>query len=195
MLFWLCLLMGCLFGWLCFKKGLFVAITMLFNLMIGIYVGVLAAPRILNMNPEYGQSSYYAAGTIFFLAIIIFAVLQLIAWFYLLNDTLEYFPKLIDQLGGAFCGFLFGYFLLGLMTFSVCVMPFTKTKMPGYLPKRESMVRFASAPVIRICNFIGAFSLQYFDGQPEAIVDTLLAVTPEPEPAKPKKDITEVQQL
>jgi hypothetical protein len=116
MLFWLCLMIGCLFGWLCFKKGLFVAVTMLFNLMIGVYIGVMAAPRILNMNPEYGQSSYYAAGTIFFLAIIIFAVLQLIAWFYLLNDTLDYFPRLIDHLGGAFCGFLFGYFLLGLIT-------------------------------------------------------------------------------
>jgi hypothetical protein len=193
MLFWLCLIIGCLFGWLCFKKGLFVAITMLFNLMIGVYISVLAAPRILNMNPEYGQSGYYAATTMFALAMVIFAVLQLIAWFYLLNDTLEYFPKLIDQIGGAFCGFLFGYFLLGLVTLSICVMPFSKGKIPFYLPQRDKMIQFARKPVIRICNFIGCYSLEYFDGQPDVIVDVLLLVTPDekPAPVTPKKKLEE----
>jgi hypothetical protein len=196
MLFWLSLIIGCLFGWLGFKKGLFVAVTMLFNLMIGIYIGVMATPRILNMNPEYGQSGYYAAGTLFFLAIIIFAVLQLIAWFYLFNDMLEYFPKLIDQLGGAFCGFLFGYFLLGLITLSICVSPISKGKIPGYLPQRDKMTQFAGTPVINICNFIGWYSLEYFDGQPEVVLQSLLAVAPDqaPAPVKPKRDITEVQQ-
>jgi hypothetical protein len=195
MLFWLCLIIGCLFAWLGFKKELFITIAMLFNLMIGIYVGVLTAPRILNMNPEYATSGYYAAGTIFFLAIIIFAVLQLIAWLYLFRDTLEYFPKLIEQIGGAFCGFLFGYFLMGLVTLSICIMPFSKT-IPSYLPQRDKMVQFARGPVVGICNFIGAYSLEYFDGHPEVILETLLATVPEenPAPAKPKKDITEVQQ-
>jgi len=195
MLFWLCLIIGCLFGWFCFKKGLFVAITMLFNLMIGIYVSVLAAPRILNMNPEYGQSGYYAAATIFVLTMVIFAVLQLIAWFYLLNDTLEYFPKLIDQIGGAFCGFLFGYFLLGLVTLSICVMPFSKDEIPFYLPQRDKMIQFARKPVIRICNFIGCYSLEYFDGQPDVIVDALLSVIPDekPAPVTPKKQLEQEQ--
>jgi uncharacterized protein YacL len=186
--------MGCLFGWLCFKKGLFIAVTMLFNLMIGIYVGVLATPKILNMNPEYGQSAYYAATTMFVLTAIIFAVLQLIAWFYLLNDTLEYFPKLIDQIGGAFCGFLFGYFLLGLVTLSVCIMPFSKGNIPSYLPQREKMAQFARKPVIKICNFLGCYSLEYFDGQPDVILDTLLSITPDEKPAPlitPKKQIEE----
>jgi hypothetical protein len=199
MLFWLCLIIGCLFAWLGFKKELFVMITMLFNLMIGIYVGVLATPKILNMNPEYGQSGYYAAGTVFFLAIIIFAVLQLIALLYLFRDVLEYFPKLIEQIGGAFCGFLFGYFLLGLATISICIMPFSKGPIPSYLPQRDKMVQFGSSPVVGICNFVGAYSMEYFEGQPGApdvpdvVLDALLSTTAEKPvvPNKPKKDITE----
>jgi uncharacterized membrane protein required for colicin V production len=191
MLFWLCLIIGGLFALLGFKKGLYVAITMLFNLMIGVYAGVLAAPRVLNMSPEYGQSGYYPAATVFFLAIIIFAVLQLIAWFYFLHDAVEYFPKLIEQVGGALCGFLFGYFLLGLVTLSICMMPFSKGMIPSYLPQRDQMIQFAGKPVAGICNFIGAYSLEYFDGQPEVILETLLSTgqelqdkQPSPKPSK-----------
>jgi hypothetical protein len=170
------MIIGGLFGWLGFRKGLYVAIVMLFNLMIGIYIGVLTSLRILNMNPEYGQSEYYAAFTMFFLSIIIFAVLQIIAWFYFLHDTLEYFPRLIEQLGGALCGFLFGYFLLGLTVLAVCVTPVSKGHIPSLLPQREKMIQFSSSPVIGACNFIGICALECFDGQPNAIIDTLLSL-------------------
>lgn len=191
MLFWLCLLIGILFGWLGLKKGLYVAAAMLFNLMTGIYIGVLSSLRVLNMNPEYGHSGYYAALTMFFLSIIVFGVLQLIAWFYFLHDAVEYFPKLIEQLGGALCGFVFGYLLLSLVVLSVCIMPFSREKIP-LVPSREKMVHFAGKPVVKVCNFIGFYSLEYFDGQPEVVIETLLSIqqdikpSPEP-PQKPQK--------
>jgi len=189
MLFWFCLIVGALFAWLGFKKGFYVAIAMVFNLMVGIYVGVLAAPRILNMNSEYGQSGYYAAATIIVLAAVIFAVLQVIAWFYFLRDTEEYFPKLIEQVAGGLCGFLFGYLLLSLVVLSICVMPFSRADIPSFLPQRDNMTRFASSSVLRVCGFIGEYSLECFDGQPEAVVESLLSLgenktSPPPSPNK-----------
>ena len=189
MLFWLCLVIGILFGWLGLKKGLYVAIAMLFNLMIGVYVSVLATLRILYMNPEYGQSGYYAAMTMFFLSIIIFGVLQLIAWFYFLHDIEEYFPKLIEQLGGAICGFLFGYLLLSMAVLSICIMPFSRQKIP-LVPQREKMIEFSRSPVIKVCDFIGFYSLEYFDGQPDVVIEALLSIEQDkkPVPVTPKKE-------
>jgi uncharacterized membrane protein required for colicin V production len=176
MLFWLCLIIGLAFAWLGFKKGFFVAIAMLLNLMFGIYVGVLATPRILNMNSEYSDSGYYAAATMMVLAMAIFTVLQGIAWFYLLRDREDYFPKLIEQVAGGLCGFLFGYFLLGLFVLAICMMPFSRADMPSFLPKRDNMARFASTPILSVCNFIGGYSLECFDGEPQAVLDGLLTL-------------------
>jgi hypothetical protein len=191
MLFWVCLIIGGVFAWLGLKKGFYVWLATLLSLMMGIYIGVLATPYILKMNPEYSDSGYYAAVTMLMLALVIFAVLEAICWFLFLHDREEYFPKLIEQIGGAFCGFLFGYFLLSLVALSVCVMPFSRGKMPFLLPQRESMAKFAIKPVVGICNFIGEYSLEsLLAGKPEEVIKGLLLLgenkkEPQPVPAKP----------
>jgi hypothetical protein len=35
------------------------------------------------------------------------------------------------------------------------------------------MLKFSSPAMIRACNFIGAYSLECFDGEPEAVVEKL----------------------
>jgi uncharacterized membrane protein required for colicin V production len=195
MLFWVCLIIGGVFAWLGLKKGLYVWLATLFSLMAGIYIGVLATPRVLNMNSEYSDSGYYAATTMLMLAMVVFAVLEAICWFSFLHDREEYFPKLIEQVGGGVCGFLFGYFLLCLVTLAVCVMPFSRGKMPFLLPQRESMAKFSGKPVVGICNFIGEYSLECFDGEPQAVVESLLTVgenkkEPTPDSKEPAADGT-----
>jgi hypothetical protein len=200
MLFWICLIIGGLFAWLGLKKGFYVWLATLLCLMTGIYISVLATPYILKMSPEYSDSGYYAAITMLMLALVIFVVLDVICWFFFLHDREEYFPKRIEQVGGGFCGFLFGYFLLGLAALSVCMMPFSRSGIPSFLPQRESMARFAIKPVVGICNFIGWYSLECFDGkpkslQPEAIVESLLMLgenekESQPAPKKPAMDGT-----
>jgi hypothetical protein len=176
MLFWGCLIIGGVFAWQGLKKGLYLCLATLLCLMVGIYVGVLATPRILKISPEYSNSGYYAAITMLMLALVIFVVLEAICRFSFFSDRDEYFPKLIEQVGGGFCGFLFGYFLLGLVVLSICVMPFSRGKIPPLLPQRDSMVKFASSPVLRVCGFIGWYSLECFDGEPQTVIDGLLTV-------------------
>jgi hypothetical protein len=57
------------------------------------------------------------------------------------------------------------------------------------------MIQFAGSPVISICNFIGCYSLEYFDGQPQVILETLLSVAQDenPAPVVPKKQLDEEQ--
>jgi hypothetical protein len=173
MIFWICLIAGLGFAWLGIKKGLYVWIATLFNGMTAIYIGVLSTPVILKMSPEYSQSGYYAAATISAMALAVFVILQMFGYFYLLKDAEEYFPKLIDQVGGAVCGFLFSYFLIGFILGLVCIMPFSQSGIPSYLPQRDSMLKFSSPAMIRACNFIGAYSLECFDGEPEVVVEKL----------------------
>ncbi|MEN6307050.1 MAG: CvpA family protein [Anaerohalosphaeraceae bacterium] len=182
MIFWICLIIGGLFAWLGLKKGLYCMVAALFNLMVGIYVSVLAAPVILSMSPEYSDSGYYAAITIFVLTAFIFAALQTFAWFYFLRDAEDYFPKLIDQLAGIAGGFFLGYFVAGWVFLLMTIMPFSRGSIPFFLPQREKMQSFASASVVKVCNFIGEYSLECFDGEPEAAVNYLVNL---PENAKP----------
>ncbi len=176
MIFWICLIAGLGFAWLGVKKGFYVWVATLFSAMAAIYIGVLSTPVILKMSPEYSQSGYYAAATMFAMAMAVFVILQLFGYFYLLRDAEEYFPKLIDQVGGALCGFLFSYFLIGFILYLLAIMPFSRTDIPSFLPQRDSMLKFSSPAIIRACNFIGAYSLECFDGEPEAVVEKLTAM-------------------
>ena len=190
MIFWICLIIGGLFAWLGLKKGLYCMVAAVFNLMVGIYVSVLAAPVILSMSPEYSDSGYYAAITIFVLTAFIFAALQTFAWFYFLRDAEDYFPKLIDQLAGIAGGFFLGYFLVGLVFLLITIMPFSRGSIPSFLPQREKMQSFASASVVRACNFIGWYSLECFDGQPESAVNYLVDIKDTAEtPVAPTKPL------
>ncbi len=173
MIFWVCLILGLTFAWLGIKKGFYVWVMTVFNIMMAIYIGMLSTPVILKMSPEYSQSGYYAAATFFAMAMAPFVILQLFGYFYLLRDAVEYFPKLVDQVGGAFCGFLCSYFMVGFVLLLICMMPFSRTDIPSFLPQRDSMLKFSSSAMVRACNFIGAYSLEYFDGEPEAVVEKL----------------------
>lgn len=184
MIFWLTLILGSLFAALGLKKGLYWMAAALFNLMVGIYVSVLAAPLILSMSPEYSNSGYYAAITIFVLTAFIFTVLQVFAWFYFLRDAEDYFPKLIDQLAGIAGGFFFGYCVVGLIFLLIAIMPFSRGSIPSYLPQREKMLSASSLAVQRVCNFVGWYSLECFDGQPEAAVNYLVNLQGTPKPSE-----------
>lgn len=176
MLFWVLLIVGGLFACLGVKKGFYAMFATLFCLMFSVYIGVLAAPRIMRLSHDFEQDPYYAAGCVFGMFLVIFILLWAIAWFYFLRDGEDYFPKMLDRIGGGVCGFLFGYILSSLVLLMVCIMPFSRDDAMPALCNRDSAMRFSVPAVVKTCNFVAAYSLECFDGDAESIVDFLLSL-------------------
>lgn len=177
MIFWLFILVGGLCSWLGVSKGFYAMFATLFCLMFAVYIGVLAAPKIMAMSEGLEKDPGYAAGCVFGMTLLIFGLLWSVARFYFLRDTDDYFPKLFDRIGGGTLGFLFGYLLVGVAVLLICIMPFSQgDSLPAFLG-RESMMRFAVPAVVRACNFVAFYSLECFYGDVENTVAFLLSLT------------------
>lgn len=185
MLFWLLMIVGALFAWLGAKKGLYAMFATLFCLMFSVYIGVLAAPGIIELSHGLEQDPYYAAGSVFGMAVAVFILLWMIAYYFFLRGSEEYFPLMLERIGGGVCGFLFGYILTALLMLLFCIMPFSRNeKIPGFC-NRDAVMRFSVPAVVKTCNFIGECSLECFDGNAEKIVDMLLSLEPQTDPLAP----------
>ncbi len=176
MIFWLFILVGGLFAWLGTRKGLYAMLASLFCLMFAIYIGVLAAPKIMAVSEGLEKDPGYAAGCVFGMTLLIFVVLWTVAWFYFLRDIDDYFPKLLDRVGGGTLGFLFGYFLTGVVLLVICLTPFSHgDNLPAFIG-RQAMARFAEPAVARACNFVAFYSLECFYGDVEKTLAFLLSL-------------------
>ena len=180
MLFWLLLIVSGMFAWLGVKKGFYAMFATLFCLMFAVYIGVLATPRIVGLSEGLERDTYYAAGCLFGMTLLIFILLWAVAFFYFLRDRDDYFPKMIEQVGGGLFGFLFGYILTSLLMVMISIMPFSRNEsLPGFC-RREAVLRFSVPAVVKTCNFIAGYSLECFYGDSEKAVEFFLTLGDEP---------------
>lgn len=186
MMFWILLLVSGVFAWVGVRKGFYMMFTMLFCLMFAVYIGVLATPRIVHLSEGMERDAYYAAACLFGMTLLVFILLWMVAFFYFLRDRDEYFPKMIERIGGGAFGFLFGYILTSLVMVLIYIMPFSRNEsLPAFF-RRDAVIRFSVPAVIKTCNFIAEYSLECFDGDSEKAVEFLLAIGDAPKiPATP----------
>lgn len=180
MIFWLFILIGGLCAWLGVRKGFYAMFATLFCLMFAVYIGVLAAPKIMAMSEGLEKDPGYAAGCVFGMTLLIFGLLWSVAWFYFLRDIDDYFPKLFDRIGGGALGFLFGYVLVGLCLLLVCILPFSQGDNLPALISRDSMIRLSVPAVAKACNFVAFYSLECFYGNVENTLMFLLSLAETP---------------
>lgn len=169
------IIVGLLLGYMGLKRGLYVMFASLFNLMFAIFIAVLSTPTILKMTPGYENNGYYAAGCIFMMFLLVFGLLQFFCWFYLFKTREDYFPEILDKLGSAILGFLCGYVVVSLLIFLVTIMPLKSDPIP-LVGTHENLLRLARPGIVRVCNFLGAYSLECFDGDVEETIETLVTI-------------------
>jgi len=175
MIFWCMVFIGVLFGWMGFKKGVFVFWTTLLNLMIAVYVAVMAAPVIIQISPEYKDTGYYEAACVFLTGGLLFAALQSFAIAVIFPDSENMFPAAVDKIGGAIAGFLTGYSMTAFLLLVFCIMPFSRQGYLDAVAKRDTILNLSSKSMVRICRIIESYSLEWLDVEPQAIIDRLSA--------------------
>jgi len=174
MLFWIYLILCGLAAYVGVRKGLYVLLGTLFNLLVAVYVSVLAGPLVISLNPELGESGYSAAACVFGMGAAIFCVLQLIAYCFFFRNSEEIFPNLLDKIGGGALGFAFGAAALSFLLMLVCMMPFSRTGWFSSICPRDRAAACAGSIVVKSCHFIAEYSLECFEQEPQEAVELLL---------------------
>ena len=126
MVFWISILITILFAYSTIKLGFYHAWTMLFNLLVAVYLAVRIGPVLEEFFPaavsgQYGRTlSLLATGTGAFL------ILQGIAYVLLIGQFEVTFPRTVNIIGSGLMGFMAGFLVCSFATLIICTTPFSQ---------------------------------------------------------------------
>jgi len=129
MLFWLAILVGGLFAWLAVKAGFYNTWTMLFNIVVAIYMAVFLTPIVAEFVPAVGGTSCCNALTLIAIAIGTFFILYGISYTFITGQFNVSFPRVFDILFAGLMGFLAGFLVSSFVAFVICITPISQNKI------------------------------------------------------------------
>jgi len=123
MAFWTGILVGGFFAWLAVRKGFYETWTLLFNVVISVYVSVLLTPVIAESVPAAGDTAYGNALTLAAVAGGTFLILHGISCTLFTGRFGVTFPKIFDNIGAGILGFLAGFLIWSFVALLISATP------------------------------------------------------------------------
>jgi hypothetical protein len=192
MVFWIGILIAVGFAYSAIKLGFYYAWTMLFNVVVAVYVGIRFWPVIEEFVPMGGQYSKTlavlatTAGT--------FLVLHGISSAFLLGQFEVTFPRLLNTLGAGLLGLMAGFLVWSFAALVVYTTPFSENafvKEVGFNSKQFKEAKIQPY-LVWWCNFVDKFVALENGGT--SAENTIKDLMTKPKPAKPA-DANEPNQL
>jgi hypothetical protein len=131
MIFWLSILAGGFCAWYALKMGFYETWTMLFNIVISVYVAIFLTPLATEFIPGASDTLYGLALAILAIAVGCFLILHGISYIFLTGQFSVSFPKLFDILFAGFLGFLGGFLIFSFLIFLIAVTPLSADPLLG----------------------------------------------------------------
>ena len=154
MVFWASILAGGLFVWLAVRIGFFEMWTLLFNIVISIYVAIYLTPVIVDVAPAAGDTSYGNALTLAAVATGTFLVLFGISYVFLTGQFNVAFPKIFDLVFAGLLGFLAGALVFSFAALVVTVTPISQNRLLSKAGFNAQSQRTNIAYICRWCDLI-----------------------------------------
>jgi hypothetical protein len=126
MVFLIGILIAVVFAVSAVKLGLYHAWSLLFSVLVSVYLGIRLGPFIEDFIPTGG--GYNTTLGILAAGLGTFAVLHGISYAFLIGQFDVNFPHAIGKLGSAVFGFLTGFLVWSFLLLLVCAAPFSQNK-------------------------------------------------------------------
>jgi hypothetical protein len=127
MVFWIGILAAAFFAWLAVKIGFYETWTMLFNIVVSIYLSIFLTPVITTMVPAAGDTAYGNALTLITVAAGAFLILHGVSYSFLTGRFSVWFPRPLDNVGSGLLGFLGGFLIWSFLALVISVSPISQS--------------------------------------------------------------------
>jgi len=182
MVFWASILAGGLFIWLALRIGFFEMWTLLFNIVISIYLAIFLTPVVKNVAPAAADTSYGNALTMAVIAAGTFLVLYGISYIFLTGQFSVAFPKTFDLIFAGLLGFGAGVLVFSFAALVVTVTPISQNRLMSKAGFNAQSQRTNIAYICRWCDLIDlAVSSPDSETTAERTITALLS-SAQPEP-------------
>jgi uncharacterized protein YacL len=150
------------FAWLGYKKTFYPAWAFLFNIIVAIYLGVMAGPQLVNALPiiktSLGDFAY--SGTMLIIAAVFFIIAQIMTFRFLTAVYCVSLPSLLNSIGAAALGFFTGAAIAGFVIFLLNTSSPPDSRFVGFFTGAKLSQEKANAVVYKTCDFVHSLSLQ-----------------------------------
>lgn len=154
MVFWMSILVGGVFIWLAVRIGFFEMWTMLFNIVISIYVAIFLTPVLVKVVPAAGDTAYGIALTLAVTAVGMFLILFAISYIFITGQFSVAFPKVFDILFAGILGFLAGALIFSFLALIVTATPISQNPVMSKIGFNTQSQRSNIEYISRWCDLI-----------------------------------------
>lgn len=187
------ILLGGAFAYIGLKKKFFLMWSMLFNLFVSIFLGIMLLPLISRLTPDIGQNGYFLSATMFVLTALFFFTLNFIVKMYVISSNSGVFPVIFDRIGAGCLGFLFGYIICCFVFFVLSVMPIAKHPVMTNVFGKEGFGALSSRPVKKMCRLVGSASWQCYPDKSDKVINWLIMISEKQEEPELKSTRTGIE--
>ena len=156
MVFWIGILIGCLFAWLAVKMGFYETWVLLFNIVIAVFLAVFLGPVIANIVPVARESAYNNALCMIIPAVGAFLLLHGISYTLFTGQYSVPFPKVIDTLVAGFFGFLTGFLVWTFLSLLICISPISQNTFVSDLNFTDGFKQTGAPYVAWWCDIVNS---------------------------------------
>jgi len=156
MVFWAGILAAAFFAWLAVKIGFYETWTMLFNIVISIYLSVFLTPAITTMVPAASDTAYGNALTLITVAAGAFLILHGVSYSFLTGRFSVWFPRPIDNVGSGLLGFLGGLLVWSFLALVISVSPLSQAGFAQDIGLRNSVEQTNVSYIAWWCDLVNA---------------------------------------
>jgi hypothetical protein len=163
--------------------------TMLFNIVISIYVAIFLTPVIVEVVPAAGDTAYGNTLTLAVTATGTFLILFAISYIFITGQFSVAFPKVFDILFAGILGFFAGALIFSFAALIITATPISLNSVMSKIGFNASSQRSNIEYISRCCDLIH-FAVSSPDSETTAnqIINKLLSSTkPEPPDEKDKE--------
>lgn len=154
MVFWIAILTGALFIWLAVRMGFYETWSLLFNILVSIYVSIFLAPIVADLIPMPGNASWCMALSMVVLGGGCFAILHGLSWVFLTGQFSIRFPSLFDVVFSGALGFVAGFLILSFAALVVSTTPLAQHRFVNTLGLGRQGQKANLVGVARCCDLI-----------------------------------------
>jgi len=156
MVFWAGILAAAFFVWLAVKIGFYETWTMLFNIVISIYLSVFLTPATTTLVPAAGDTAYGNALTLIAVAAGAFLILHGVSYSFLTGRFSVWFPQPLDNVGSGLLGFLAGFLIWSFLALVISVSPASQTSFARNIGLASTVERTNVPYIAWWCDLINA---------------------------------------
>ncbi|MHC4213692.1 MAG: CvpA family protein, partial [Planctomycetota bacterium] len=158
MIFWLGIIVAAIFAYTAVKLGFFMSWSILFNIIISVYLAIYLGPFVVIFIPGAGDTPYANILAMVGVGLASFFIQHLIAYSYITGPFAVSFPRILDNLGAMIIGFFSGFMVWSFISLMVCMMPISRVKFLEDLglgcEKHQSTVAYVTWWCDKIDRFV-----------------------------------------